>query len=187
MTYDSYTDRQLVDGLTHNDKPIIEYFFCKKCSKLFSYIVYSVYNGMATLNELVNEFYLYVAADDWKKVRQFDYRSKLMTWIGVVAVRFFQKKRDLLIENSSCEPQKEQMKNSESYTMTIEQTMDVKEAIERMPNQRYRLVIEKLDLDDIAPEELASEMGISVDNLYNVHRRALLQLKLIMVRKEDYV
>lgn len=110
-----------------------------------------------------------------------------MTWIGVVAVRFFQKKRDLLIENSSCEPQKEQMKNSESYTMTIEQTMDVKEAIERMPNQRYRLVIEKLDLDDIAPEELASEMGISVDNLYNVHRRALLQLKLIMVRKEDYV
>lgn len=86
MTYDLYTDKQLVDGLIQNDKPTIEYFFCKKCSRLFSYIVYSVYGGMATLNELVNEFYLYIAADNWKKVRQFDFRSKLMTWIGVVAI-----------------------------------------------------------------------------------------------------
>lgn len=56
-------------------------------------LIYSIYGGMATLNELVNEFYLYIAADNWKKVRQFDFRSKLMTWIGVVAIRFFKKER----------------------------------------------------------------------------------------------
>lgn len=67
--------------------------FCKKCSKLFSYILYSIYGNMTTLNELVNEFYLYIAADNWRKVRQFDFRSKLMTWVGVVAIRFFQKKK----------------------------------------------------------------------------------------------
>ena len=94
MTYDLYTDEQLVNGLINNNKKIIEYFFCKKCSKLFTYIVYSIYGGMASLNELVNEFYVYIAADNWRKVRQFDFRSKLMTWIGVVAVRFFQKKRN---------------------------------------------------------------------------------------------
>lgn len=89
MKYDLYIDKQLVEGLIDNDKFIMEYFFCKKYSKLFSYIVYSIYGGMATLNELVNEFYLYIAADNWKKVRQFDFRSKLMAWIGVVAIRFF--------------------------------------------------------------------------------------------------
>ncbi|MEZ3591343.1 MAG: sigma-70 family RNA polymerase sigma factor [Muribaculaceae bacterium] len=187
MTYDLYTDKQLVNGLLSNDKPTIEYFFCKKCSNLFSYIVYSVYGGMATLNELVNEFYLYIAADNWIKVRQFDFRSKLMTWIGVVAVRFFQKKRDVLIENNSSEAQIEQTKNFDSYSMTIDKTIDVRQAINQIPNQRYRKVIERLDIHDVAPEELATEMGITVDNLYNIHRRALLQLKLIMTRKEDYV
>ena len=187
MTYDLYTDKQLVDGLIQNDKPTIEYFFCKKCSRLFSYIVYSVYGGMATLNELVNEFYLYIAADNWKKVRQFDFRSKLMTWIGVVAVRFFQKKRDVLIENNSSEAQIEQTKNLDSYSMLVDETIDVRQAISRITNTRYRYVIEKLDLQDVSPEDLASEMGVSVDNLYNIHRRALLQLKLIMTRKEDYV
>lgn len=186
-TYDLYTDTQLVDGLIHNNEGVIEYFFCKKCSKLFSYIVYSIYGGMATLNELVNEFYIYIAANDWKKVRQFDFRSKLMTWIGVVAVRFFQKKRDVLIENNSSEAQIIQQRNYESYSMTMDETIDVRQAIKRMPNQRYKQVIERLDIDDVAPEELAIEMGVTVDNLYNIHRRALLQLKLIMTRKEDYV
>ena len=32
MTYDLYTDEQLVNGLINNNKKIIEYFFCKKCS-----------------------------------------------------------------------------------------------------------------------------------------------------------
>lgn len=187
MTYDLYTDKQLVEGLIGNDKPIIEYFFCKKCSRLFSYIVYSIYSGMATLNELVNEFYLYIAADNWKKVRQFDFRSKLMTWIGVVAIRFFQKKRELLIENFSSEPQIERTNLFGSYNMIIDETIDVRQAIKRIQNARYRMVIEQLDLHDVAPEDLAKNMGITVDNLYNIHRRALLQLKLIMVRKEDYV
>lgn len=187
MTKDLYTDRQIVEGLISNDKQVIEYFFCKKCSNLFSYIVYSTYGGKATLNELVNEFYLYIAADKWKKVRQFDFRSKLTTWIGVVAIRFFQKKREQLIENDSQEPQIEQTKLFGSYNMAIDEIIDVRHAIKQIHNVRYRRVIEQLDLHDVAPENLAEDMGVTVDNLYNIHRRALLQLKLIMDRKEDYV
>ena len=56
----------------------------------------------------------------------------------------------------------------------------------KMPNKRYRKVIEVLDLQDIRPEILAEEMGVTVDNLYNIHRRALIQLRLVMGRKEDY-
>ncbi len=56
-----------------------------------------------------------------------------------------------------------------------------------MPNERYRKVIISLDLQEMQPEQLADEMGVTVDNLYNIHRRARLQLKLIMNRKEDYV
>lgn len=188
MTYDLYTDEQLVNGLINNNKKIIEYFFCKKCSKLFTYIVYSIYGGMASLNELVNEFYVYIAADNWRKVRQFDFRSKLMTWIGVVAVRFFQRKKEVLIEHESSEALIEKTKHfSGSYNMTVDKTFDVRQAIKQISNIRYKMVIEQLDLEDVAPERLASKMGVTVDNLYNIHRRALLQLRLIMKRKEDYV
>lgn len=186
MIYDSYTDKQLVDGILHNDKLIIEYFFCRKCSKLFSYIVYSVYSGKATINELINEFYLYISTDNWRKVRQFDFRSKLMTWIGVVAIRFFQKKREQLIENNSTETQIGQDIAMSTDNLALEQRIDLQRALNKLPNQRYRMVIEKLDLQDLASENLAEEMGISVDNLYNIHRRALLQLKMIMTKKEDY-
>ena len=50
MKYDLYTDEQLVNGLINNNKKIIEYFFCKKCSKLFTYIVYSIFMAVGHLS-----------------------------------------------------------------------------------------------------------------------------------------
>lgn len=187
MNYEHLTDQEIIQGLLRNDGVVIEYFFCKKCSKLLSYIVYSIYGGNIDLNELVNELYLYLSTSDWNKVRQFDYRSKLMTWVGVVAIRFFQKKRKSMIDFLPVETQIKKTTSISSYNMTVDKAIDIKEAIQRIPNQRYRHVIQKLDMEDIAPENLAHEMGVSVDNLYNIHRRAILQLKLQMGRKEDYV
>lgn len=102
-------------------------------------------------------------------------------------MKFFSKKREQLIENDSQEPQIEQTKLFGSYNMAIDEIIDVRHAIKQIHNVRYRRVIEQLDLHDVAPENLAEDMGVTVDNLYNIHRRALLQLKLIMDRKEDYV
>ena len=72
-------------------------------------------------------------------------------------------------------------------SFSIERRIDIEQALERMPNERYRKVIFALDLQEMRPEQLAEEMDVTVDNLYNIHRRALLQLKLIINRKEDYV
>ena len=55
-----------------------------------------------------------------------------------------------------------------------------------MQNTRYRHVIEMLDLKEMRPDLLAEQMNVTVDNLYNIHRRALLQLRMLMGRKEDY-
>lgn len=68
----------------------------------------------------------------------------------------------------------------------MDRRMDLQKALNAMPNERYRKVIVALDLKEMMPEQLAKEMGITVDNLYNVHRRALLQLRCVMGRKEDY-
>lgn len=188
MDYDLYDDQALVDGILNNDRRLIEYFFNKKCSKLFGYIIINVFdNNVADAKELANELFLYLAKDDWYKIRQFHFRSSLMTWIRVVATRFFQKKREELMEKSSPVSLSDKMWQDHSAGITIDKRIDIRAALQQMPNSRYRKVIEVLDLQDVRPELLAEEMNITVDNLYNIHRRALVQLRLVMGRREDWV
>ena len=87
----------------------------------------------------------------------------------------------------STEELNDKMKQTYNSGLTIEQRMDIHSALQKMPNARYRQVIEFLDLHDVQPEKLAKEMNVTVDNLYNIHRRAIVQLRLIMGRKEEYV
>lgn len=187
MDYDLYDDEQLVNGILNNDRPLIEYFFQKKCSKLFSYILLNVFDGNIDKRELVSELYLFMANNDWQVFRKFQFRSSLMTYVSVVAVRFFQKKRIALIDSMTTEELNVKMKQAYNSGLTIEQRMDIHSALKKMPNARYRQVIEVLDLQDVQPEKLAKEMDVTVDNLYNIHRRALLQLRMVMGRKEEYV
>lgn len=188
MDYDRYTDEQIVDGILNNDMPLIKYFFTKKCSSLLAYILMSVFDGSIDKRELVSELYLFMAQNDWQVFRNFQYRSSLMTYVTVVAVRFFQKKRIQLIDFPfSTELNEKTWKGQTAGNYSIDCRMDIQSALQEMPNARYRKVIEELDLHDIRPEELASEMNITVDNLYNIHRRAHLQLRLVMGRKEEYV
>lgn len=185
--FDSFTDKQIVDGILNNDKRLIEYFFCRKCSKLLSYILANVFEGNIDERELVSELFLYIAKDDWYKIRQFDFRSKLTTWLSVVAIRYFQKKREELIEKPSTDHLINKPKGKvHSPESKINRRMDIRTSLDKMSNERYRMVIEKLDLCEIAPEQLAKEMNITVDNLYNIHRRALIKLRILMGRKEDY-
>lgn len=186
MNYDQYTDEQLVDGIVAGDAAVVEYFFFKKCKPIFVYIVHKVYDGRVNEQELINELFLYLAENDWYKVRQFDFRSKFTTWTQVVATRFFLKKRAQLIENDSDETLNKRRERGFSAHRAMDRRIDIRKALAVMPNERYRMVITALDLRDVSPEQLAERMEITVDNLYNIHRRALAQLRLVMGRKEDY-
>lgn len=182
-----YSDRQIVDGILSNDRVIIEHFFFKKCSGMFDFILDRVFDHEIDRDELISELYLHLSVNNWEKMKQFDFRSKLTTWTTVVAIRFFQKKRSKLLGN-----QFENALNSKEHSIKVRQErlldtrMDVWNAIKNLKNQRYREVIVALDIKDMQPEELAKQMNVTVDNLYNIHRRALLSLKAIMGRKENF-
>lgn len=187
MDYSKLSDRQIVDGILNNNKSVLEYFFTKKCSPLLSYILQNVFDGNIDKRELVSELYLFLTQNDWQVFRKFQFRSTLMTYVSVVSVRFFISKRSQLIDlplSTSLNNQKEQI---HSTVLSMEQRIDIREALKKMPNERYQRVIEKLDLQDVLPEKLAEEMNVTIDNLYNIHRRALVQLRLVMGRKEDWV
>ena len=187
MDYDLLDDHELVDGILNNNKPLIKYFFTKKCSGLLAYILMNVFDGNIDKREIVSELYLFMAHNDWQVFRKFQFRSTLMTYVSVVSVRFFITKRAQLIDSTSSISQNNQKEQTHSTALSIEQRIDIHEVLKKMPNERYQKVIEKLDLQDVLPEKLAKEMNITVDNLYNIHRRALAQLRIVMGRKEDWV
>ena len=187
MDYKLLDDHALVNGVLNNDKQLIEYFFTEKCSGLLAYILMNVFDGNIDRRELVSELYLFMAQNDWQVFRRFQFRSSLMTYVSVVSVRFFISKRAQLIDSPSSTSLNNRMEQIHSTVLSLEQRIDIREALNKMPNERYRKVIEILDLQDVRPELLAEEMNITVDNLYNIHRRALVQLRLVMGRKEEYV
>lgn len=181
-----HTDQEIVAAVIINDRDMIEYLFCEKCSSLLSYITYSIFDNRVDRRELISELFLYIAKDNWYKLRQFDFRSSLMTWMSVVSTRFFQKKREELLEKESEETLLLMIRETYQPNSSKERQIDVRNALDKMSNARYKDVIYELDFKDVRPEDYAMKIGITVDNLYNLHRRALLQLKSIMNKKEDY-
>jgi len=65
--------------------------------------------------------------------------------------------------------------------------LDIENLLNGLTNERYRSVIQKLVLEDCEPQTLANEMGITVDNLYNIKRRALSQLAHLYRKEDGYV
>ena len=53
----------------------------------------------------------------------------------------------------------------------------VADALDALPNPRYRQLLEGLYRRHLSPQLMAEEMEISLPNLYNLHRRALAALK----------
>lgn len=185
MNLENYTDKDIIAGILLNNESIIKYFLFEKCKPIISNVIYNVFNNKANRDELINELYLYLASNEWYKIKQFDYRSKLTTWLTVVAVRYFIKNKDRLIEKASSSAPIGISVGSYITNMPIENKIDIYDALDKMNNTRYKRVIIALDLNDAKPNLVADEMGITTDNLYNIHRRARFQLYKIM-KEEDY-
>jgi len=147
-----------------------------------------VFNCPVEYNEMVSELYDYLMEDDGAKLRQFQYRSTVYQWLKVVATRFFIRRRDSLIGNTSKEPLYE--KPDDNMTVDTAQAVahriDVSRLLALMENQRYADVIRHLILQDEEPEKYAVSIGVTVDNLYNIKRRAIAALSRIAIKHYSY-
>ena len=183
------TDHEIIEALIRRDNHVTQDFLFKQCRPLLNSIIRHVFDYEVDYDECVNELYLYLMANDGEKLRQFEGRSSLYTWLKVTATRFYIKKRHLMIDNASHEPLYQQIDDDESETPSHEASastsmakMDVERLLTSMPNQRYAGVIRQLVLEEQEPEQVAKEMNITVDNLYNIKRRAILQLTQVALR-----
>lgn len=181
------SDQEIVQGLIDRDNKITEQFFFVKCRPLLTAIMRLVFSYPVDYNEMVNELYKYMMSDDAAKLRQFQYRSSIYQWMKVVATRFFIRQRDLMIEDTSKEPLYDKLDEEEIDTaQTVAMKIDVDSLLALMDNKRYSDTIRRLVLEDVEPEKYAAEIGVTVDNLYNIKKRAIAALMRVAIKYYCY-
>jgi len=166
------TDREIIEGLIARDERVTEEFFFGQCKPLLCSIIRLAFDSGVDYDELVNELYLYLMENDASRLRRFGYRSSVYQWLKVLAIRYFIKRRDQVIDDVSHE--------ASYHGEESEEENHASEDLERlfglMPNKRYVKVIRRLVIADEDPERVAREMNITTANLYNIKRRAMAQL-----------
>lgn len=182
------TDSEIIRGLIERDNHVTEQFFFVRCRPLFTAIIRLVFSYPVDYDEVVNELYHYLMADDCARLRQFRFRSSVYQWIKVVATRFFIRHRDSMIDNSSKKPlyEVEEREPEIDSASRVSDRIDVNRLLGMMENRRYAHAIRRLIIDDIGPEQYAAEIGVSVDNLYNIKKRAMAALTRIALKYYGY-
>ncbi len=122
-------------------------------------------------------------ANDARRLRQFKFESTLYQWLKTTAIRFCLKlKTDgIVIDNESQEPLDNRSRNT-GNTESSQAKMDINALLRQMRNQRYAKVIRMLMIDDMTPDEVAKELSVTVDNLYNIKRRAMAALAIVALK-----
>lgn len=181
------TDREIIQGLIDRDNRITGQFLFVRCCPLLSAIMRNVFDGRVEYDELVAQLYDYLMANDCARLRQFQFRSSLYQWLKVVATRFFIRYRDSVIEERSQEPLYEiGEEGAVDSIRDISVRMDVCALLAMMENRRYAEAIRRLVLDEVEPSRYAEEIGVSVDNLYNIKRRAMAAFAQLAVKYYTY-
>ena len=186
--FDSLPDRELVQLLFANDPEAIEYVFFHRCNGMFVHIIHSVFQSQGKKEELITEFYLYLSENDWARLRNYEFKSGLNTWLTVVAVRFFKKKRVGQTKTVLVEPQLivETLKDeADDQDVLKEMTrLELYGAIDKLskPRERYVLLAE---LAGKNAEDIAKEMGCTVSAVYNLTKKARMEFRTLLKEKEQ--
>ena len=175
------SDQQIIQSLINRDEQVTYHFFFKKCRPLFLSVINYVFSYEVDYDEFVNELYLHLMEGDAWRLKAFEGRSSIYQWLKVVAIRFFVQKRNSLIEDKSQEPLNEIKDTPIDVPSQISAKIDVEYLLNQLKNERYVMAIRRLILEDAEPKDVAEEMGVTVDNLYNIKKRAVAALTQIVL------
>jgi len=175
------TDTELIESVYDGNEEAVVYLFYKKYSSTFQYHIYNIFPYKVDVTELVDEFFLYLYQDNWRRLRTYDpSKAALSTWISMVSYRFFKNYKLSKIDFNGVVTISDKwetfrgdwVQSSEAGAM-----MDIREAISEIKSERDRGVAQMLFIEDRPYEEVAARYEMSVDYVYTVKNRLIKQLK----------
>lgn len=148
-------DQQIVNNLINEDPRTIEDFFFVRCKPMLIYIGQYFYQYMHTPEELVGEFYEFLSADDWHKLRIFKFTCSLNSYVTIITSRYFQHKRDKellpLDENIALVKNLQDDRNGDTFFME-----DLNKIIGRLQSFD-RFLVQRILIDGEKPGDILEE------------------------------
>lgn len=185
------SDKEIIQKLIERDSQETYKFFHKDCKPMFQSIISKMFSYEVEYDEFVNELYVHLMEDDARRLRTFNFKSSVFGWLKTVAIFYFMNKKnhDKVIEDVTKDPLVEKKEDSITPLAVIEAKIDIEELLKRleMTHPRYAYVLRKLYQENMVPEDLAKEMNITVANLYNIKKRALQQLALLIINDKKRI
>ena len=181
-------DAQLVAELLAGNEGALHYVFYDHFNPLLKMNAYKAAGTkQVEYDDLVQELYLYLSNNDWEKLRKYNPERPFINWFSVVSYRFFKDFSCSMIDLSNQIPISNMNDHQTAFISngtigTI--MMDIKRAISKLKPPRDSEILEALLLRDEEPETVAERHNVTVDNLYNIKRRAI--AKLIKQHLIDY-
>lgn len=182
------SDKEIVKALIAHDERVTAKFFYKDCRPLFTNIIRRVFdNQMVDYEEIISELYILLMENDAQRLRQFHFESSLYQWLKTIAIRHCLKLKNggRVIDAENSEPLNDKDNGLQAEEISHAK-MDLDNLLGQMKNQRYAKVIRCLMLDDLTPEEVAKELNVTTDNLYNIKRRAMNALTEVALKDKKY-
>ena len=172
------TDRQFVADLLANDGKALECLLYDRYRSLLRFNAMKAAPNVP-VDDLVQELYLYLSADSWARLKKYDSDLPFERWFSVVSYRFFKDFSLRMIDSRRQIPitNIEDQKLLNAGTTQMSQIMmDIKNGLDELEPPRDREILSALLIHDEEPQEVAERFNVTVDNLYNIKRRALARL-----------
>ncbi|MCQ2264315.1 MAG: sigma-70 family RNA polymerase sigma factor [Bacteroidales bacterium] len=182
------SDAQVVGLLLENDESAVRFVFYDKYNALLRLnFAKTAGNKSVDYEDLVQELYIFLSKNDWEKLRKYDVKLPFINWFSVVSYRFFKDYTHAMIDSAQQLP----ISDMDDHTLAVAGVnklntimLDIKAAIAKLWPPRDREIVEALILNEEEPAEVAQRFNVTVDNLYNIKRRAL--AKLIQKHLQEY-
>lgn len=172
----------IVQKLIDRDPQMTRKFFWEGCKGIFCHVISHLYSGQWNLEErmpeMINEFYLYLMENDAHELRKFQGKSKLTSYLGIVAYRFFIRKNthDISQTIEFSESSEEELNQlSDETPNTIKS--DICEVLGRMSDKRSSYLLRRLYFDEYPAASVAQELGVPIATFYVLRQRAAKKFK----------
>lgn len=188
MEIDSYTDQEIVEAILNRNTYVTKEYLYKKCYPLFCSIYNKYYTDCESPIELINEIYVYILMPHKdthrSKLQEFGFRCTLTMWLKIVTENYchqlFAKRIPKAQNCDGDDDNLERIAGSVEIEINNLRMEDDKEIVQRilgkMPNSRYRRLIELRYLQGKTNEETAAELNMKIDSYYPKHKLAKAQL-----------
>lgn len=179
--FSKLSDADLVKGVCGNDEDAVVYFFYEKYLPVFQYHILKLFPHGTDVRGLVDEFFIYLFEDDWRRLKTFRAeKASLSTWVSVISFRFFKNYKHNRLDSKGMLSVSD---NWESYagewigSSEAGIRMDIEAVIDSIQNDRDRRIAKMIFIEDKDFKQVADRFDLSVDYVYTIKNRLIRQFK----------